>query len=96
MTTAEALMQWKGCKNTPYDPNQRITVLVTEYPGSNDPRWVARRQAFDLYWVFPKVGDYLRAVEVLTEAGLLDRYADRPVATQDIHWDETHGYIRVD
>jgi len=55
-----------------------------------------RRKAFQLYHAFPCVRDYVRVIEVLTEAGLIQRYRGTEVALNDVRWDIDRGHIRVD
>ena len=86
----------KGHEDELYDPTKRIVVLV-DNPHIRNSRWIALAQTFELYKIFPVIGDYLKAVNVLTRAGLLDRYLmDRHVVIQEMRWNVDHGHIRIE
>ena len=95
MTMVEDMDLWHSHKNDPYPEGARIEVLVDHNP--HPEFWADRRKAFELYCAFPLVADYIKAIEVLTNAGLIDRHKHRPAgnALQDIHWNEDAKHIRV-
>ncbi len=94
-------IEWNRIKNTPHSSSPRIVILNPD-AHSNAPFGPGvkgeRRRAFLLYHAFPIVGEYIEAVRVLTEAGLIKRYSGRgaEVANSDINWDIWNDDIRLE
>jgi hypothetical protein len=97
---SEQDVEWNRIRDTPHNPEAQIVILNPDAhlnaparPGVKGER----RKAFLLYHAFPCVKDYIEAVGVLTDAGLIRRYPGqaRKVANSDINWDIWKGHIRV-